>query len=114
LCRPTERYWDSYQDPFEEYKTRLAKKLAHRVEAETNPTPKQSHKEGDDVNWFGVKLGPGATDAVLDPNESGVAGIGKYLDLKRPRDEPTGPNAPEGTYENKKRKKVGFGNFEGW
>lgn len=44
LCR--------YQDPFEEYKTRLAAKLAKR--AEGPKTVKPEKKEGDNINWFGV------------------------------------------------------------
>ncbi|KAF8585515.1 cyclophilin-like protein [Ramaria rubella] len=103
-----------YQDPFEDYKTRLAKKLAHRAEAETNPQPMQSHKDGDDVNWFGVRLGAGAVDAVLGANGNGTPGVGKYLNLKRPREEPASMVEMHGAQETKKRKKIGFGDFEGW
>lgn len=112
MFRPTERRLNSYQDPFEEYKTRLAKKLAHRAQAETNPQP--THKAGDDVNWFGVKLGAGAADAILGSNGNEAAGVGKYLNLKRPRDEPMGEKVALGGLETKKRKKIGFGDFEAW
>ncbi|TRM66457.1 cyclophilin-like domain-containing protein [Schizophyllum amplum] len=47
-----------YQDPFEEYKTRLAKKLAKREAAQQSSTEKKK-PEGDDINWFGVKVGSG-------------------------------------------------------
>lgn len=99
-----------YQDPFEAYKTRLAKKLAKRAEAE-EPTKLQKHAEkGDDINWFGVKVG--TDNAAFGVGASG--GVGKYLNAKRPL-ETTGSSAvPEGGPDVKKRKKVGFGEFEGW
>ena len=109
-----------YQDPFEDYKTRLAKKLAHRANAEAGAKPqqKQPQKEGDDVNWFGVKLGAGTADAVQGAIAHGKRElgpvVGKYLDLKRPRDEPTNEVGLGGPQESKKRKKLGFGDFEGW
>ncbi|KAF8523093.1 cyclophilin-like domain-containing protein [Hysterangium stoloniferum] len=98
-----------YQDPFEDYKSRLARKLAHRAEAETNPRTETKPKEGNDTNWFGVKLTAESEEAVL--GGGGKGGIGKYLDLKRPRDGGSGPEEPP---ETKKRKKLGFGDFEGW
>ncbi|KAJ7654940.1 cyclophilin-like domain-containing protein [Mycena polygramma] len=68
-----------YQDPFEEYKTRLAKKLARRMEAgQTNPSEKAAQKkEGDDINWFGVKVGSG--DSAVSATTGG--GVGKYLNI---------------------------------
>lgn len=66
------------------------------------------------MNWFGMKLGASASDAVLGTKGNGVAGVGKYLDLKRSRDEPTGNSVLESPRETKKRKLVGFGDFEGW
>lgn len=64
------------------------------------------------MNWFGVKIGAGAADAVLGSNGNEGTGVGKYLDLKRPREEPTG--RLDGVPETKKRRQVGFGDFEGW
>lgn len=95
-----------YQDPFEDYKTRLAKKLAKRAEAEQNPAQKQKstdRKEGDDINWFGVKVGTGNSAFVSD---NGSGAVGKYLNLKRPL---------VGSAEDaKKKRKTGFGDFDGW
>lgn len=96
-----------YQDPFEDYKTRLAKKLAKRAEAEQNPAQKQKstdRKEGDDINWFGVKVGTGDSAFVSD---NGGGAVGKYLNLKRPL---AGGSAEDA----KKKRKTGFGDFDGW
>lgn len=93
-----------YQDPFEEYKKRLAKKLAKRAEAEQNPNPKvEQKKEGDDVNWFGLKVGLEASETA-----GSGGGVGKYLNLKRPASAVAGAGAQ--TDESKKRK-IGFGDF---
>jgi peptidyl-prolyl cis-trans isomerase-like 2 len=103
----------SYQDPFEEYKTRLANKLAKRAESAQHPADKGSNKSKDDVNVFGLKLGSSLPSGVGVSGNTG--GVGKYLNAaasaatsqKRPLE-------PSGGGEEKKRKKVGFGNFEGW
>lgn len=95
----------SYQDPFDDYKKRLAKKLAKRAEAEQNLNrqPEQKKKEGDDINWFGLKVGLESNDSI-----GGGGGVGKYLSLKRPASAVAGGGAlPE---EGKKRK-LGFGDF---
>ncbi|TFK57055.1 cyclophilin-like protein [Heliocybe sulcata] len=108
-----------YQDPFEEYKERLAKKLAKRAEAESNPAATKPHekKTGDHMNWFGVKVGTENKPTVA--GEGG--GVGKYLNLnannKRPLTtaSPAPAAAPEaGIGEAKKKRKLGFGDFEGW
>ncbi|KAJ7169768.1 cyclophilin-like domain-containing protein [Mycena filopes] len=94
-----------YQDPFEEYKTRLAKKLARRLEAgQGNAAEKTQKKEGDDVNWFGVKVGSG--DLAVGATTGG--GVGKYL--KRSQD----AVVDQGGNESKKKRKVGFGSFDNW
>ncbi len=93
----------SYQDPFEEYKNRRAKKLAKRAEAE-QPDKTEVDKR-DDMNWFGEKLGSQDTIFGSDTGSS----VGKYLSLKRPSE----PVASAET-EAKKKRKLGFGNFEGW
>ncbi|KAJ4486002.1 cyclophilin-like domain-containing protein [Lentinula aciculospora] len=91
-----------YQDPFDEYKTRLATKLAKRAEGPKIVKPEK--KEGDDINWFGVKVG--SEGSVNDKIIGG--GVGKYLNLKRPQ-------AATGISEEPlKKRKLGFGNFESW
>lgn len=93
-----------YQDPFEDYKRRLAKKLAKRAEAEQNPTLQtEPKKEGDDVNWFGLKVGLETSDTI------GVGGgVGKYLSLKRPASSVSGDGVQP---EEGKKRKLGFGDF---
>ncbi|EIW86827.1 peptidylprolyl isomerase-like protein 2 [Coniophora puteana RWD-64-598 SS2] len=103
-----------FQDPFETYKAKLAKKLARRAEAEEkarNPSHQTEKKFGDDINWFGTKVG--ADDPSFTTSTSG-ASVGKYLIAKRrlEQDKPTSANALDGDI--KKKRKVGFGNFEGW
>jgi peptidyl-prolyl cis-trans isomerase-like 2 len=98
----------SFQDPFEDYKARLTKKLARKAEAEQNAkTQIVPEKKGDDVNWFGMKVGTG--NAAIETGRTG--GVGKYLNLKRPMEGTTvgGPRD-----EGKKKRKIGFGDFEGW
>ncbi|KIM47900.1 hypothetical protein M413DRAFT_22481 [Hebeloma cylindrosporum] len=94
-----------YQDPFDEYKKRLAKKLAKRAEKD-NTGALVDEKKKDDVNWFGVKIGSG--NSALNGGEVDSGGIGKYLNLKRPQE---GSSTGE---ESKKKRKLGFGDFEGW
>ncbi|KAF5385489.1 hypothetical protein D9757_005379 [Collybiopsis confluens] len=92
-----------YKDPFEEYKTRLAAKLARRAEGPKVAKPEK--KEGDDINWFGVKVG---SDAPTSDNVQ-TGGVGKYLNLNLKR-----PQASEGPEGSSKKRRKGFGNFEGW
>lgn len=63
-------------------------------------------REGDDINWFGVKVGTG--DAAFGVGAAG-GGVGKYLNAKRPLEGGDG-----GAHNVKKKRKVGFGEFEGW
>ncbi|KAJ7630822.1 cyclophilin-like domain-containing protein [Roridomyces roridus] len=94
-----------YQDPFDEYKTRLAKKLARRAEASQGGMEKtKEKKEGDDINWFGVKVG---SDAAANTASSG--GVGKYMNLKRPQEAVAGQGP-----DSKKQRKTGFGSFDNW
>lgn len=103
-----------YQDPFEEYKTRAQKKRQKQAEAQENRTAQVAEKKDEDeLNWFGVKLG----------NEKSAAGVvgggvGKYLQVsrtsaapKRPASKIASPDIPE---DGKKKRKIGFGGFEGW
>ncbi|KAJ7125695.1 cyclophilin-like domain-containing protein [Mycena crocata] len=99
-----------YQDPFEEYKTRLAKKLARRAEAgQSNPAEKAQRKEGDDINWFGVKVGS-RSDSNSAVGAATGGGVGKYLNLKRPQEAIT----DHGGSDSKKKRKTGFGAFDNW
>jgi peptidyl-prolyl cis-trans isomerase-like protein 2 len=98
----------SHQDPFEDYKVRLAKKLAKKAEAQSPAGTQQAtaeKKAGDGMNWFGVKLGAeSAPDTTTTgTGRSGVGGVGKYLNLKRPTEAITEPV---------KKRKLGFGEFE--
>jgi len=60
------------------------------------------------MNWFGVKLGAeSALDATTTgTGRSGVGGVGKYLNLKRPTE------AAAAIAEPVKKRKLGFGEFE--
>jgi len=116
-----------YQDPFEEYKTRLAKKLARKAESEENvSSTDRTHKEkqNDDMNWFGVKLG--ATNGHSGGGGEAGSGVGKYLNLntnkKRALEAPS-PAVPTGKGlvaavgdddDAKKKRKIGFGDFSEW
>ena len=113
-----------YADPFEDYKQRLARKLqANSLDAKSStlslpstslkPEGGGSKKDKDDLNWFGVKLG----SEPITESASSVGGVGKYLNIqtstatiKRNGDEstPVPDEAP------KKRRKLGFGNFDNW
>lgn len=81
--------------------------MAKRAEAEKNPALKHGstdRKDGDDINWFGVKVGTG-NSAFGSENTGGA--VGKYLNLKRPL---AGGSADDA----KKKRKTGFGDFAGW
>ena len=107
LNRPT-RY--RYQDPFEEYKTRQEKKRAKQAAAQDTAIKKAAEqKKDDDLNWFGVKIGANRSGA------GGGGGVGKYLNLKRPRgvkDEKAIVDLDDP--KDGKKRKIGFGEFEGW
>lgn len=123
-----------YADPFEDYKTRLTKKLQAKGQstegssilpsgaAANSLAPLGSgagkkRKERDDVNWFGVKLGDKDKTAADTSTSGAGGGVGKYLSAasgtssavpKRPV--PVASAADDG----KKKRKLGFGNFDGW
>ncbi|KAI0721344.1 cyclophilin-like protein [Cerioporus squamosus] len=101
-----------YQDPFEEYKQREERKRARKAEVQVSRTKEAEEKAKDDINWFGVKVGS-------DKSGSGAVGggIGKYLNLnaKRPIDTVASPSpTPAAPEESKKKRRIGFGDFEGW
>jgi peptidyl-prolyl cis-trans isomerase-like 2 len=109
-----------HQDPFEEYKARLAKKLAKRTEAEANaksqtpaPKPQMQKKGQDDVNWFGVKVG---TANAASGSSTVGGGVGKYMAAKKRPPETDPASTPMHLPETKqKKRKLGFSNdFEGW
>lgn len=100
----------SYQDPFEDYKVRLAKKLAKKAEAQSaasNQPTTAEKKPSDGINWFGVKLG---TESAISTSrgESGLGGVGKYLNQKRSAQ----IAAATAEHEHPKKRKLGFGEFE--
>lgn len=99
----------SYQDPFEEYKTRLAKKLAKRAE-NTKPGTSVTQEKKEEVNWFGTKIGSDATALDFGGKTGAGAGVGKYLNLKRPQASVASSRGDD----SKKKRKIGFGEFEGW
>lgn len=104
-----------YQDPFEDYKQRLAKRLARKAEAEAGGGKKaKAAGPADNMNWFGVRVGGG--DKLGGATAVG-GGVGKYLagagagaGAKRPL--PTETKAPPP--EPQKKRKIGFGDFDGW
>lgn len=96
---------NSYQDPFEDYKKRLQKKLARKAEAEKNGMPVDEKKK-DDVNWFGVKVG-----AEVSMQTQGGGGVGKYLNLKRPLETTKSALVAD---DSKKKRRLGFGDFDAW
>jgi peptidyl-prolyl cis-trans isomerase-like protein 2 len=101
-----------HQDPFEAYKTRLARKLARRAEAQDDSKKQPDKTQGDDINWFGVKVGTG--DSAFGGGAVGV-GVGKYLSVKRPLDQVTpGVQVNDVGDDAKKKRKIGFGNFDSW
>jgi len=107
-----------YQDPFEEYKDRRQKKLAKRAEAEETARAGgnvSEKKQGDDINWFGTKVGLEATNLLGGTG----GGVGKYLSAagtKRPAVQQLSRMADDVGLpdESKKKRKIGFGSFEGW
>lgn len=105
-----------YQDPFEEYKRRQEKRRARKAQAEEEAKTgiKAPKKDTDDMNWFGTKLGSGPD---LGPGTGGVGsagGVGRYLNLKRPLDGAPNPISSVPGEEGTKKRKLGFGDFEGW
>jgi len=118
-----------YADPFQDYKQRLARKLQAKgqdgsggitkdITLDPLPAKQITKKERDDVNWFGVKLGQKEDSAAKAPNGETSGGVGKYLSSEMPK--PASAKRPAaleiGVTDDgkKKRKKLGFGNFDSW
>jgi peptidyl-prolyl cis-trans isomerase-like protein 2 len=120
--------WFRYADPFQDYKQRLARKLQAKgqdgsggitkgITLDPLPTKQITKKERDDVNWFGVKLGQKEDLATKPANGVASGGVGKYLSSDVPK--PTLAKRPAaleiGVVDDaKKKRKLGFGNFESW
>lgn len=102
-----------HQDPFEEYKARLARRLAKHAEAQAGPSSEKKvvPKEGDDINWFGVKVGGGNAGKT-----TAGSGVGKYLNMnKRPLESAAAPANVVTVDDGKKKRKLGFSSeLEGW
>ncbi|EUC56374.1 peptidyl-prolyl cis-trans isomerase, cyclophilin-type protein [Rhizoctonia solani AG-3 Rhs1AP] len=92
-----------YQDPFEEYKARLARKLEHQSQS-ADPKKRRAETLEDSMTWFGQKVGEQPKADV------GQGGVGKYLKLDAPVSAPKSAGGDAG----KKKRKLGFGNFDNW
>lgn len=102
----------SYQDPFDDYKTRLAKKLARRAESGSSAAKQTEKKAGDEINWFGIKVGSGHVGSQSGSIETG---IGRYLGVKRPHVEQVSKSdIPDSALVECKKRRIGFGNFDNW
>jgi hypothetical protein len=63
------------------------------------------------MNWFGTKVGTNASGLAPINVPGAAGGVGKYLNTataKRPLE------AADGDENKSKKKKLGFGNFDGW
>lgn len=136
------RYADPFEDYKQRLARRLQAKAGHDGAAGTSLTKdvkldalpgSKGNKlaQRDDVNWFGVKLGqkgspgsPAATNVVGGATGAGAGvGVGKYLNLAASAPKASAPTkrsanslavgaaADDG---GKKKRKLGFGNFDAW
>ncbi|KAJ3491058.1 hypothetical protein NLI96_g990 [Meripilus lineatus] len=101
-----------YQDPFEEYKNRQEKKRARKAAGEAKPANEPANKKEDDTNWFGVKIG------LEKSGTTGMGGVGKYLNVNNASNSSKRPLESTGDLgladDAKKKRKMGFGNFDNW
>lgn len=121
-----------HADPFQDYKERLARRLRAKGELASDvslasgiDTPgansKRKATERDDVNWFGVKLDKDK-DQNADSAKGSGGGVGKYLaspavagaGTKRPAEPALGAIGIADDDGGKKKRKLGFGNFDSW
>ncbi|KAI7897844.1 peptidyl-prolyl cis-trans isomerase-like 2 [Cokeromyces recurvatus] len=85
-----------FVDPFEEYQTRLKKKLAHEANAEKEDEEARRKREKEDkMGWFGPSV------------SKSEGGVGKYLNTVKKRKEPV-----ESELESTKKVKKTYGNFD--
>jgi len=103
-----------YQDPFEQYKNRQQKRRARQAAAAAGEKTDESQAKtkDDEVNWFGLKVGSDKNGV----GGIGGGGVGKYLNVntasaKRPAESMLDAGLSE---DGKKKRKIGFGNFDGW
>lgn len=107
----------SLQDPFEDYKVRLAAKLARKDQSEDalrKRAEAKEKREKDRTTWLGTDLGAkGESKDLRDARKRKAddAGVGKYLGAAK-----VAAPSPvvEFGIEKKKRKAGGFGDFSGW
>ncbi|KAG8818445.1 Peptidyl-prolyl cis-trans isomerase cyp8 [Serendipita sp. 401] len=104
-----------HADPFEDYKQRLAKKLAHQAQESALLAPSAAkHKRtiaDESGNWFGEAIKGAAANTRGEGSGSGSgSGVGKYL--KRAREDSASGTAPQD--EPSKKRKMGWGDFSGW
>ncbi|KAG8976973.1 Peptidyl-prolyl cis-trans isomerase cyp8, partial [Tulasnella sp. 427] len=106
-----------YQDPFEDYKKRVANKIQKQADSLSGSKAGQSgEKAKDQVNWFGEKIGASKSTGLT----SG-GGVGKYLKSGGPPPPASSTVGKRGAGEigsgvddKKKKRKMGFGDFESW
>lgn len=107
----------SLTDPFEEYKKRLAVRLAKEdksEEAQRRRAEKAAERDKDRTTWLGTDLGVKGESATVREERKRKAddGVGKYLNAGV-KAKPATPPIEFGV-EKKKRKGGGFGDFSGW
>lgn len=106
------------QDPFEEYRKRLAAKVARQDQSEEAQRKRALAKEKRDkdrTTWLGTDLGAkGESKEVREARKRKLEddGVGKYVAQAKPKVPATAPL--EFGIEKKKRKPGGFGDFSGW
>jgi peptidyl-prolyl cis-trans isomerase-like 2 len=103
-----------HQDPFEEYKQRLAKRLERQALGPAGLVPSDAERKrasgAGTGNWFGESIKP--TGSAAESTTSAGSGVGKYL--KRTREAAATGSAPAEEPSQKKRKAAGWGDFAGW
>ncbi|KAG9043744.1 Peptidyl-prolyl cis-trans isomerase cyp8 [Tulasnella sp. UAMH 9824] len=107
-----------YQDPFEEYKKRVANKIQKQAETlSSSKSGGSGDKAKDKVNWFGEKIGESSNSGP----KSG--GVGKYLKSGGPPSSTSSVIGKRNTAvadmgvgidDKKKKRKMGFGDFDSW
>ena len=102
------------QDPFEEYKQRLAKRLERQALGPAGLIPSEAEQKrasgAGTGNWFGESIKP--TGGTAANTQSAGSGVGKYL--KRTREVAATNSAAAEEPSQKKRKAAGWGDFSGW
>jgi len=114
-----------YKDPFDEFKTKLAKKLAREQQDRDSASVKakaKEEREKDRTTWFGTNLGEKGA-ATTGKRDIGSTMVGRYLDGPGTKGTAAAESieAPEdffaeagGPAKKVKRQGGSFGNFSGW